>query len=136
MLPDEELRAMLDDLASPDPRTRVIMLGVLADDPTGDPRLLPRITELVSDPTPVVLAIPYEFGEVRWAATRALAAERSAADLPPLPPVRLPSPLSLDRLSRLADEAGLTRDGGLEGLQRAYADLRDRGLVPFQSSGS
>ena len=136
MLTDDELRETLDDLASADPRTRAIMLGVLARNPAGDPRLLPRLTELTTDVTPVVLAIPYEIGEVRWAAARALAAERAAQDLPPHAPAELPSPLSADRLALLAQEAGLTTAAGLEGLRQAYTELRDRGLVPFQSSGS
>jgi hypothetical protein len=81
------------------------VLKVLIEDPTGDERIRAAVEELLDDRTPCVVMIPIRYGEVRWLAAHALAAERRAAGLDPS--VRLAGvtrPIDTGSLSVLADE--------------------------------
>ncbi|MBP2338121.1 hypothetical protein JOF41_004299 [Saccharothrix coeruleofusca] len=131
MIADDELAEVIDILKSPDTYRRTTMLGVLAKDPSGDPRLLPAVEELLTDETPDLISIPLLFGEVRWLAAHALVAERRAAAVPT--PVELrgvPEPLTSDELSYLVDEHGLPREGGVHGMLASFVALREHGLLP------
>ncbi|MFI9817836.1 hypothetical protein [Saccharothrix variisporea] len=131
MLTDDELHEIVDMLNASDAHRRTTMLGVLAQDPSGDSRLLPAVEALLADDTPDLISIPMLFGEVRWLAAHALAAERRAAGVPTaveLPGV--PEPLTSDELSNLVDRAGLPRRGGVDGMLTSFAALRERGLLP------
>lgn len=131
MATSDEIAEIIDMLKSPDAHRRTTMLGVLAQEPGGDPRLLPVVEGLLADDTPDLISVPMLFGEVRWVAAHALAAERRAADVPA--PVELrgvPRPLTSDELSHLVDEAGLPRRGGVDGMLASFTALRERGLLP------
>ncbi|MEU7532371.1 hypothetical protein AB0A74_42015 [Saccharothrix sp. NPDC042600] len=135
MLPGDEFEELLRDLRSPDAHTRTIALDLLVRKPTGDPRVLTAVEALLSDDTPDVLSVPYLFGEVRWAAAHALAAERSASGVHLAVELRdVPRPLSLTELSDAADAAAIATsptDNGLDALLQSFAALRERGLLPM-----
>lgn len=119
---------VLDGLSSDDPEERVIMLQVLSQDPTGAKAVLDRVRELMTDRTPVILSVPYEYGEVRYMAARALVAEHRAAGIAdPVVLADVPSPLGTDELATLQDRAGMRRMAPLV----AYAELRQRGDLPL-----
>jgi predicted RNA-binding protein with RPS1 domain len=125
---DQAVREILEDLASDDPRERVIMLEVLSDRPTGSPDVRARVEELLADDAVTVLFLPYAYGEVRYIAARALAAERSAAGIAePVVLADVPEPLDTDDLDKLSDRSGL----GSMRLLPAYAELRRRGQIPL-----
>lgn len=131
MVAKDEIAEIIDILKSPDAHRRTTMLGVLAQEPSGDPRLLAVVGELLADDTPDLISIPMLFGEVRWVAAHALAAERRAAAVPtPVELQGVPRPLTSDELSRLVDESGLPRKGGVDGMLASFAALRERGLLP------
>jgi hypothetical protein len=122
---------VLDGLSNDDPRERVVMLEVLSEDPTGSPDVLDRVRELMADETPTVLSLrPAQaavYGEVRYAAARALAAEHRAGGVgEPVVLADVPSPLDADQVATLRDRAGMRSLGPLD----AYAELRQRGLIP------
>lgn len=128
---DDEVEEVLAMLAAPEARDRVLMLQAITDPPTGSARLTHALETLTEDTAVTVLTIPYTFGEVRWAAARALAAVRRAQG--PGDPVLLtgvPAPLGVEAVIALAAEHGIGTGGGVEGLIAAYVELRDRGLVP------
>ncbi|MEU7532372.1 hypothetical protein AB0A74_42020 [Saccharothrix sp. NPDC042600] len=131
MLTDEELGEIVDILKASDAHRRTTMLGVLAKAPTGDPRVLPVVEELLADDTPDLISVPMLFGEIRWVAAHALAAERRAASVPtPVELEGIPQPLSSDELSALVDRSGLPRRAGVDGMLTSFAALRERGLLP------
>src|SRR2546427_2213882 len=101
-LTEGELAEILLGLGHDDPCKRVIMLKIIADDPTGDARLLPHLEQLLEDKNPVPLGIPYTFGEVRWMAAHALAAECQALGLDQQIFISsVPVPIVINDLSRL-----------------------------------
>ncbi|GAA0234806.1 hypothetical protein GCM10010492_37160 [Saccharothrix mutabilis subsp. mutabilis] len=131
MLTGEEFGEIVDILKASDAHRRTTMLGVLAKEPTGDPRVLPVVEELLADDTPDLISVPMLFGEIRWVAAHALAAERRAASVPtPVELVGIPQPLSSDELSALVDRSGLPRRAGVDGMLTSFAALRERGLLP------
>ncbi|CCH32287.1 hypothetical protein ABZ816_33990 [Actinosynnema sp. NPDC047251] len=94
--------------------------------------MLPALEDLLGDDPPDLLAIPFLFGEVRWAAAQALAAERRASAVAePVVLARVPLPLTSDGLSDLATDAGLPLRGGVEGKLASFVELRERGLLPL-----
>jgi hypothetical protein len=132
VLADDELGEFLTELSNDDAEQRVIALRVLARNPGGDPRLLPQLRELLADRTVTVLWIPFEYGEVRWMAAEALAAEYRAAGIDE--PVVLddaPYPLDSGSINALANKAGVDLKG-VPGAAHRFAALRDRGLLPVR----
>jgi hypothetical protein len=128
----DEVNYFLEQLSSADAFRRATALRSQAGRPLADPRLLARAEELLSDTTPCLLQIPYEFGEVRWRAAQAVAALRAA--LGKLEPVELrdaPVSIGVRKLAQLAEQHGLTSDQrGNEAMLDYFAQLRDRGLLP------
>lgn len=87
---------------------------------------------MLHDKTPCVLGHPYVFGEIRWLAGQALAAERAALGISE--PVQLPSvvrPAETMDIMRAADAAKFRLQGGVEGLLADLATLRDMGYMPM-----
>jgi hypothetical protein len=127
----DDIDEILAMLADPDPRGRVLMLQVLASSPTGSSRLLPRLELLTSDTEVTVLGLPFMFGEVRWAAAHALAAERKIQEVAePVALTGIAIPLGSDSIARIAETHDVRRTGGIEGLIAAYTALRDQHRVP------
>ena len=94
MLNHGEFQELVEDLHSKELSMRVATLKTLQKYPSGDERVLQHIEALLDDKTLCVLMLPYRFGEIRWLAAQALAAER--ASLGNEEPVRLQRSLSLD----------------------------------------
>ena len=80
-----------------------------------------------------LLGIPYQYGEVRWLAAHALAAERRAAAgrAEPVVVADIPVPLGVEALAALAAEAGLPDGAGHEGLLAWFAELREQHRLPL-----
>lgn len=132
MLTDDEKAWLMACLRHAEPAEREAALAVLWEYPSGDARLRVRIEALLEDRTPVVVAIPYVFGELRWVAAHALSAERAAAGL--LEPVRLPGvprPVSGERLWALLEQHGLPVRGGVQGALEGFGQLRGLGRLPL-----
>lgn len=126
---DDETADLLKNLASSDPDTRVIALQDLTKYPSGASEVIAAVRRLTEDRTPAVISIPYAFGEVRWAAAYALAAELRAQGLRESVSIQdIPEPVGINELGFLEQQAGIGR-GGLDSLRRSYAELGDRGLL-------
>ena len=78
MLNNDELQELVEDLHSEDLSMRVATLETLQKYPSSDERVLQYIEALLDDKTLCVLMLPYRFGEIRWLAAQALAAERAS----------------------------------------------------------
>lgn len=132
MLTHEEFREVVKYLTSEEVMSRIGALKDLWQFPSADPRILPYLEDLVHDKTPCILGYPYIFGEIRWLAARALAAERAALGISE--PVQLPSvvrPAEIMDIMRAADAANFTLRGGVDGLVADLAILRDMGYMPM-----
>jgi hypothetical protein len=117
-------------LSSDDPKRRAAALRARSRHPSGDPRVLPLLENLLHDRTPIIVQFPIAYGEIRWLAAEALAAERYQQNL--TEHVVAPGtviPLSTTKLYRLAEAAGVPDDDGWEPL---FIRMRDRGLLPTE----
>ena len=131
LLSDDDFRDVSAALCDTDPGQRAAMLQTLADDPSGDPRLLALVEALLGDTTPVVVSIPLHYGELRWVAAHALAAERGAVGK--CSPVILSDavvPVNDAELVRRGASVGVPQGGGVPGALAAFAVLRDLDLLP------
>jgi hypothetical protein len=132
MLNHGEFQELVEDLHSKELSMRVATLKTLQKYPSGDERVLQHIEALLDDKTLCVLMLPYRFGEIRWLAAQALAAER--ASLGNEEPVRLQSvvrPLDTEEFVALREKAGVKSRGGVDGLLEALATLREMGQLPL-----
>ena len=132
MLTNEEFREVVKYLTSQEVGLRIAALKDLWQFPSADPRILPYLEHLLYDKAPCILGYPYVFGEVRWLAARALAAERAALGISE--PVQLPSvvrPAETMDIMRAADAANFRLRGGVDGLVADLAILRDMGYMPM-----
>lgn len=130
---NHDVKALLSELANDDPRIRVIALQDVARDPTGDPELLGRLEPLMADTTPTLLWLPYAFGEVRWEAAKALAAERAIQNIDTA--VRLvdvPKPMKAHELGSVAESHGVfsVNSDSVNARIEEYRILRDRQKLP------
>jgi hypothetical protein len=130
---DDETAELLKDLAGSDPDMRVIALQDLARYPSRISEVIAAVRQLIEDRTPAVISIPYVFGEVRWVAAYALAAELKAQGIRESVSIQdIPKPIGINGLGPLEQQAG-TGSGGLDGSRRSYAELRDRGFLKTTS---
>jgi hypothetical protein len=93
---------------------------------------LPYLEELLDDKTPCLLGLPFVYGEIRWLAAQALAAEREAQGM--TEPVYLENivrPIYTDGISKAEREAGVEFKWGVEGVLENLAILRDMGYLPM-----
>ena len=131
---EADVQFYVDVFAHGDRDARSIALRNLIELPTGDRRVADAIQPLLEDTTPVVLQIPYMFGEMRLLAAAALAAERAArGDNEPVV-VRTPMPLKTDQLEekRLALQLSRPTSTGnpVNNDLALFALLREHGALP------
>jgi hypothetical protein len=132
MLKDDEFKELVEDLHGKDLCRRVATLKILQKYPSEDERVLQHLEALLDDKTLCVLMLPYRFGEIRWLAAQALAAER--ASLENEEPVRLQNvvrPLDTEEFVALREKAGVKSRGGVDGVLEALVTLREMGQLPL-----
>ena len=132
MLTDQDFTELMEGLTGPDESARGITLRALWQLPTGDKRFLPYLEELLNDKTPCLLGLPFIYGEIRWLAAQALAAEREAQGI--MEPVYLENivkPIYTDGISKAEEEAGVEFKWGVEGVLENLPILRDGGYLPM-----
>ncbi|MBK7074914.1 MAG: hypothetical protein IPH44_21705 [Myxococcales bacterium] len=129
---EENVRALLEQLASAEPRRRANALRALAEAPVAEQRLLSAAESMLADESLTILSIPYLFGEVRWHAAAAVAALRGALQVREhVHLLDVPGPLTTDKIDQLATQAGLgTGRGGIDGVLETLEQLRALGLIP------
>ena len=110
---------------------RAAALQDLWEFPSADPRILPYLEERLHDKTPCLLAIPYVFGEIRWLAAHALAAERAALGINQSVRVTVVKPAETLDIMAAECKADIDGEGGVEGLLESLAILRDMGYMPM-----
>jgi hypothetical protein len=120
---------LLAALQHPDPAERALTLRSW-DQPTHEPRLLPLLEALLADTSPVVVSLPYHFGELRTLAANVLALERRALSIPTPVELRAARPLSIQELADLAAAANIPMAAGLAGSLAVFTTLQSRGLLP------
>jgi hypothetical protein len=117
-------------LQSDDVQKRQSVLRAIAHRPTGDPRVLPHIEQMLEDRRPGVMSLPAVYGEVCLAAAEALAAERKAQGIIERVRVsRVVIPLTHNQLAGLAKAAGLP---STMGWGEWFERLRETGLLPVE----
>jgi hypothetical protein len=119
-----------DYLTSDDPKERAAGLRARSRHPSGEPSVLPILENLLEDRTPTIVQFPIAYGEMRWLAAEALAAERYRQNV--TEHVVAPGtviPLSTTRLYRLAAASGVRAGQGWEPL---FVRMRERGLLPTE----
>lgn len=129
---DQDFAEFVEDMMNGDITLRGASLRALSKLPTGDERFLPYLEQLLYDKTPCVLGIPYIFGEIRWLAAHALAAEREVQGI--LTPVRLQNvvrPIYTAGISEAEEAAGVEFKWGVEGVLENLPILRDMGYLPM-----
>lgn len=129
---EENVGALLEQLASAEPRRRANALRTLAEAPVADQRLLSAAESMLADESLTILSIPYSFGEVRWHAAAAVAALRGALQVREVVHLLdVPVPLTTDKIGQLATQAGLgTGKGGIDGVLETLEQLRALGRIP------
>lgn len=131
MLTDQEFTELLEDMYSDELSLRVAAVRNLWRYPTADPRILPYLEELLHDTTPCLLGIPYIFGEIRWLAAKALAAERTALGINEPVCVTVVKPADTMDIMRAADKANFDLQGGVDGLIEDLGRLHQMGYMPM-----
>lgn len=132
MLSDDEFQELIEHLHSKDLSLRVAALKDIWQYPSGDVRILQYLEAALDDTTPCVVMLPYHFGEVRWLAAYALAAERAAMGIDKSVVVcGVAKPLDTEELSALAKKASADCRGGVEGMLEIFKILREKGQLPL-----
>jgi hypothetical protein len=128
-LKEDERQHLLSLLRGDDKQRVAYVLEGLEGRPSGDVEIRAAVRALLEDRTPVRLWIPFEYGEIRWRAVRALSAERQAVGEPPMAmPEDVPLTLDGNQVSALSTACGMDRLRG--GSEVKYGAMRDRGLLP------
>lgn len=138
MLSDEDFAYEAESLQSADLSRLVSRLKGIRRTPSGDVRVLPYLEALLDDRRACLVSIPYTYGEVRWLAAYALAAERAAAGIAaPVRLERVAAPLDTEKVFAAEQAAshgepgGLSKQGGVEGVLEVFDALRQRGDLPL-----
>jgi hypothetical protein len=108
---------------------RAIMLGVLAEEPSGEARIRAAVEALLDDRSICVTQPPPRWLEIRQIAAEALAAERHVAGI--VEPVMLravPVPMDVAEVSRAA-EAAFGSVAARWSLRERYERLREAGRL-------
>lgn len=131
---EEETNEVLQFLVDPDPQTRFYALEAVNRQPSGNPTLRERVRESIADATPVIVGLPYIFGEIRWMAAKAYASERRASGVGKPLTIEVTLPINIELLAVAATEAGLDFEQsvlreGARGYLPIFATLRERGLL-------
>ena len=132
MLTNQDLAELSADLNGDDVSLRAVTLEAFWKVPSADKRILPDLERLLHDTTPCLLGIPYIFGEIRWLAAKALAAEREALGIPKLVYLQnVVQPIDTLGIMRAADAANVKVRGGVEGLLETLGILQEMGKLPL-----
>ena len=132
MLTQEDFTEFVADMTGEDASLRAAGLQVLWECPSADRRVLPYLSRLLYDKTPCLLGIPYRFGEVRWLAAHALAAERAALGIQkPVKLRQVVTPLDTGGIVRAEYAAGIEARGGVDGLLINFGILNEMGYLPL-----
>lgn len=132
MLNNQEFNELIEDMQSYDISMRVAALKDLIQDPSADPRVLAYLENLLSDTTPCAISRPYRFGEIRYLAAHALAAERAAMGInEPVLMNKVVRPLNTEELASAEKAAGIKGRGGVGGVLETFKLLRDMGHLPL-----
>lgn len=132
MLSDREFQELVEDLYTKDISMRVAALRTLCEEPSEDERILPHLEALLTDTTPCVVMLPYRFGEIRWLAAHALAAELTR--LGRSKPIRLQGvvrPLDTEEFVAIRDSAGIKGRGGVDNVLETLPTLYEMGRLPL-----
>ena len=128
MLTEEEYPEIIADLTGNNTSIKSDLLRVLCQHPSADRRILPYLSRLLYDKSPCLLSIPYLFGEIRWLAAHALAAERAALGIQkPVSLRQVVKPLDTGDIVRAEYAAGIKPRGGVDGLLINFGILNDMG---------
>jgi hypothetical protein len=130
---EDDISAYLGWLTHGSLDDRVFALQELIRRPTGNPKIREALDPLLNDLSPCVFQIPYRFGELRYLAARALAAERSFAGDRRKVRLRCAAPLTVDELARaagIAQISGAHSGNAIENQLGLFAELRAGGLLP------
>jgi hypothetical protein len=133
---EEKFQDFVIDMEGDNLNSKSVWLRILAQVPSGDARVLPYLQEKVQDTTMCLLGIPIEYGELRWMAAHALAAEYSVQGI--LTPVilrQVPQPIDANTFARLSIENQLKEPGEGKLIVRHMAlmdDLRRLGKLPLE----
>ena len=135
MLTEQEYQEIIEGMNNPCPERRASMLQIIAQAPTGDPRMIPHLERCLEDRTVTVLSLPYLYGELRWHAAQALAFELEAIGKPRTIVIDdLPEMLNTDAIGALVRQYlpehrwGPLDDPNQE-LISVYETLRDMGAL-------
>lgn len=132
MLNHNEFRGVVKHLTGEELSLRVAALKDFRRYPSGDRRILPYLERLLTDKTPCLIAIPFVYGEIRWLAAYALAAEREALGInQPVHLRNVVKPLNQADYAKALKAANIMGGGGLEGVLSTIATLRDDGYLPM-----
>ncbi len=132
MLTNQEFPEFVEDITSGNVSQVVATLEDLRDYPSGDHRVLPYLEHLLHDKTPCILGIPLIFGEVRWLAAHALAAERATLGIRKAIRLRnVVKPINTARITYAEEAANIEFKGGVEGVLESLAILRDMDKLPL-----
>ncbi len=132
MLTDQDLAELSADLNGDDVSLRAVTLKAFWRVPSADKRILPDLERLLHDTTPCLLGIPYIFGEIRWLAAKALAAEREALGIREAVYLQnVVRPLNTMGIMRAADAANVKIRGDVEGLLDTLGRLQKIDKLPL-----
>lgn len=128
MMTDDDFEFFVECIKHEDPQERVYALKRRRDVPSGDPRVLEHLEAALEDKTVCMLGLPPTFGEMRYLAAQALAAERSAQEIDEAVVLEdLPEPLNVTRLELLCQENELDTNSAPE---ERYRALLARAKIP------
>lgn len=126
----QDILDALEWLESGSAQDRATMLQVLAQSPTGEPRLRAAAEAFLDDRAIIVIGPPLRWTELRRVAGEAVAAERAAAGLhEPVTLLAVPPTLDLKAIEDAAGRAFGAAEASLRPTQR-YQRLRDSGALP------
>jgi hypothetical protein len=126
-----EFEDLVGDLRSSEVDTRRCALIDVRDHPTGDCRVIPYLQSLCEDTAICVVSLPFLFGEIRWLAAHALAAEYRVAKLDTQVTLRVIKPINTDEFVAIRDAASIVGKGGVDGVIKTLGQLQRLGLLPF-----
>jgi hypothetical protein len=132
MLTDQDFRDFVEYLTNESLSDKSSSLKALCQMPSRDARLLPYLEGLLYDKRPCILGFPLIFGEVRWLAAQALAAERAALGINER--IYLPNvvrPIDTKGYTKARKAAQVDFRSGVEGILENLAILRDMGYLPM-----
>jgi hypothetical protein len=136
MWTEEQFQEFVQMIEGNEVRLKSVWFRSLATVPSGDARVLPYLQEAIKDTTMCMLGIPIEYGELRWMAAHALAAEYSVQEI--ITPVilkQVPQPIDANTFARLVIQNQLKHPReGTQLMQHMVLmdELRRLGKLPLQ----